>query len=168
MTFTLKRQEIVRDFRNRWKILSSIKCYGFCPKASKRCVKAVTTCLQEPSFHIQGGGLWALREGALYRGPGGSQVQPGPQHELGTFSTCLSKCEFCVHGILEWGLCAQAWGLGIKEGPLWDHRGGLLSPRVLWLGHVLSTAWSGLCLVILPGSCHDALGPCKLTPSREF
>lgn len=55
MTFILKRQEIVRDFRNRWKILSSIKCYGFRPKASRRCVKAVTTCLQELSFHIQGG-----------------------------------------------------------------------------------------------------------------
>ena len=50
-------------------------------------------------------------------------MQPGPQHELGTFSTRLSKCEFCVHGILEWGLCAQAWGLGIKEGPLWNLRG---------------------------------------------
>lgn len=37
MTFTLKRQEIVRDFRNRWKILSSIKAMASVQSFQEMC-----------------------------------------------------------------------------------------------------------------------------------
>lgn len=82
-------------------------------------MKAVITCLQELSFHIQGG----FEEGSEHSTgvPGALKCSLFPSTSWEP-SPCVSVGVGCVHGILEWGLCAQAWGLGIKEGPLWNHR----------------------------------------------
>lgn len=75
----------------------------------RRCVKAVITCLQELSFHIQGG----FEEGGetLYRGPGALKCSLFPSTSWEP-SPCVSVGVGCLHGILEWGSVPKrgVWG----------------------------------------------------------
>ena len=89
------------------------------PKSFREMCESSNYRLQELSFHIQGG----FEEGREHSTgvPGALKCSLFPSTSWEP-SPCVSVGVGCVHGILEWGLCAQAWGLGIKAGPLWNHR----------------------------------------------
>lgn len=107
------------------------------------------------------------RSGALYRGPGALKCSLFPSTSWEP-SPCVSVGVGCVHGILEWGLCAQAWGLGIKEGPLWNHRVASFLRECSGLATCRPLPGAGSVWSSSQGPAMLLLSPCKVTLCREF